>query len=314
MFGDDILPKLGDILNELTTFSSEDFLKLVKQTSDIIKNEYNENSSLRRTGNLLFIPSSGEAIIIGDIHGDLESLIHIIKDSDFIKKAQKKQNVFLIFLGDYGDRGPSSPETYYLILKLKKLFPEKVILMRGNHEAPKDLLPIPYELPLQLEKYGSNGKRIFSELVNLFDYFLSIVIIEQRFVLIHGCFPTQALTMEDLAYAHEKHPKQSHLEEMLWNDPKEGCNNSYYSPRGIGRLTGIPVTEKFLKLLSVKVLIRGHECCEKGFKINHNSKILTIFSTNHPPYNNKYGAYLKIDLSKEIENAEDLKKNIIQFT
>ena len=49
---------------------------------------------------------------------------------------EKTKEATLIFLGDYGDRGDKSAEIYYIILKLKLAFPEQVVLLRGNHEAP----------------------------------------------------------------------------------------------------------------------------------------------------------------------------------
>jgi hypothetical protein len=85
------------------------------------------------------------------------------------------------------------------------------------------------------------------------------------------------------------------------------------SPRGIGNLFGSDVTKKFLQMLNVKVLIRGHEYCPEAFRINHNNKILTLFSTNKPPYNNKYASYLQLNLSTKIKNAQDLRKSIRQI-
>ena len=66
-------------------------------------------------------------------------------------------------------------------------------------------------------------------------------------------------------------------------------------------------------MFGVKILIRGHESCPEGYKMNHNGKILTLFSTNKQPYSNKQRAYLKLKLAKKIENAEQLKHYIKQF-
>ena len=177
------------------------------------------------------------------------------------------------------------------------------------------MLPDPYDLPIQFkQKFGEEaGEILVRELHKFFKHLYNAVIIEERAVLIHGGAPSKAKSIRDLTNAHKKHPKESHLEELLWSDPQENLKGIQPSPRGAGYLFGSDVTKKLLKLLNVKVLIRGHEFCQEGFKINHNNKVLTLFSTNKPPYTNQYAAYLKFDLSTEITNVCDLRKCIKQF-
>jgi protein phosphatase len=68
-----------------------------------------------------------------------------------------------------------------------------------------------------------------------------------------------------------------------------------------------------LKRFDVEILIRGHEPCEEGFKINHKGRVLTLFSRKGPPYYNPYGAYLTLELSKKFQNAEQLAPYIHKF-
>ena len=86
-----------------------------------------------------------------------------------------------------------------------------------------------------------------------------------------------------------------------------------YSPRGAGKFFGRTVTENILNKLGVKVLIRGHEQCKNGFKINHDGKVLTLFSRKGSPYYNAYGAYLEMPLSEKFENARQLVPWIHKF-
>jgi len=115
---------------------SNDFLQLIEDTVQRLVGESGRVGNLQITGRLVNMPPMGEAIIVGDIHGDLESLAHILKSSSFVEKARKGENLLLVFLGDYGDRGVYSPEVYYVVLKLKEMFPQNVVWMRGNHEGP----------------------------------------------------------------------------------------------------------------------------------------------------------------------------------
>jgi len=291
-----------------------EFLQLTEICTQLLAKEGGRVGSLHITGRLVEVPPVGEAIIVGDIHGDLESITYILEKSSFMEKAKDGEDILLIFLGDYGDRGFYSPEVYYVVLKLKELFPERVVLMRGNHEGPDDLLASPHDLPLHLnKKFGENGSEVYSKLRKLFNYLYTAVLIDERYILLHGGAPSQASTINDIAYAHEKHPRELHLEEILWSDPWEGIKGTYASPRGAGRLFGENVTDRLLKMLGVKALIRGHEPSEEGFKTNHSGKVLTIFSRRGPPYHNDYGAYLHLDISQKVENAKQLLQGIRKF-
>ena len=77
--------------------------------------------------------------IWGDIHGDVQSLLRtllqlrhqgVIDDSFRIIQP----DVYLLFLGDYVDRGPFGLEVLYTLMRLKIANPKQVILVRGNHE------------------------------------------------------------------------------------------------------------------------------------------------------------------------------------
>ena len=294
--------------------SPNEFIRLVKDTVQLLAKERGRVGNLRIVGRLAHVPPRGELTVVGDLHGDLESLVHVLGDSGFVEEAHEGKDSYLVFLGDYGDRGLSSPEVYYVILKLMELFPENVVLMRGNHEGPEDLLAYPHDLPINLQrKFGESGSGIYRKLRQLFDYLYNAVLVDERYIMIHGGVPSRASTIEDIAYAHEKHPRESHLEEILWSDPEEGIKGTYPSPRGAGRLFGEDVTERFLKMLGVNVLIRGHEPCREGFKINHGGRILTLFSRSGPPYYNDHGAYLRLSLSKPVKDATQLKQFVRTF-
>ncbi|MEM3696880.1 MAG: metallophosphoesterase family protein [Candidatus Bathyarchaeia archaeon] len=304
----------SEIVKEALETRCDEFVKVVEDVTQMLSKENGKIGNLNITGRLVNIKPQGEALIIGDLHGDLESLIHIFQESSFLQKMNQSPNALLIFLGDYGDRGEYSKEIYYTVLKLKLLFPSQVVLMRGNHEGPEDLLASPHDLPLEFQmKFGEKWEEAYTKIRELFNYLYTVVFVEEHCLMIHGGLPTTAKTLLDLAYAHKNHPEKPFLEEMLWSDPNEIVKDSCASPRGAGKLFGEKITEQTLRIFNVKVFIRGHEPCMEGFKINHKGKILTLFSRKGPPYFNAYGAYLKIDLVEKFENARQFIPYIHKF-
>lgn len=305
---------LNRLFDNAFRISLEEFVQLTDNVVGLLSKEGGIVGNLKMTGRLIEAPPKDEVIIIGDIYGDLEGLKQILETSNFLQKMQSGQESLLVFLGDYGDRGIYSPEVYYIVLKVKEDFPENVILMRGNHEGPADLLASPHDLPGYLHnRFGQDWSIAYLKLKELFNQLYNAVIITDRCVLLHGGVPSQAKSIDDLAYAHMKHPKESHLEEILWSDPEEGMMGTYPSPRGAGKLFGSDITARFLEMLKVNFLIRGHEPTDEGYKINHNGKILTLFSRKGEPYFNTRGAYLQFDLASPIRNAFQLQGFVKQF-
>jgi protein phosphatase len=249
------------------------------------------------SGLVLVVPQAVKGVIVvGDIHGDMESLVHILKAED-MEKADR-----IIFLGDYGDRGGGSVEVYYLLLMLKVSVREKVIMLRGNHEGP--MLVRPHDLPsLFTKRYGAKGNTLYKKLKELWAYLPHVVLVEGRYLLLHGGLPRNVASIKDIAYAHET--ASSNFEEILWSDPVEG-KGYFHSLRGAGMMFGENVTDKVLRAVGVKTLIRSHEPCE-GVKVQQQGRILTLFSRKGAPYFNTRAAYLVLD-ENALREAKDAAK------
>ena len=300
--------KVDEWTEEAFEASVEEFSALIDESKGVLEAE---KESRAQSGLIRISPRAVKnVIVVGDLHGDMESLVHILKDIEDLNADR------IVFLGDYGDRGSESVEVYYVLLKLKvsegkgKEKEKKIIMLRGNHEGPPDMPVMPHDLPfLFTAKYGMRGKEVYEKLKELWEYLPYAVLVEGRYLMLHGGLPVNVDSIEDIAYAHDSHPASSNFEEILWNDPVEG-KGDFYSMRGAGRMFGEDVTERGLRAVGVKTLIRSHEPCE-GVEVKQGGKVLTLFSRKGAPYFNTQAAYLVLDENAlmEAKDAEELARS-----
>jgi hypothetical protein len=86
----------------------------------------------------LVLPQPAKVVLQGDLHGDIHSLLGVLG------RWQERRwldgftitdpSLHVIFLGDYTDRGVYGIEVIYTLMRLKLANPDRVHLIRGNHE------------------------------------------------------------------------------------------------------------------------------------------------------------------------------------
>ena len=69
---------------------------------------------------------------VGDIHGSLSKLRRLIARCE---QHAAGQPMTFVFLGDYVDRGPDSAGVIRTVIELQSKLRERVIALKGNHEA-----------------------------------------------------------------------------------------------------------------------------------------------------------------------------------
>jgi protein phosphatase len=287
-----------EALKMVSVPTAEEFIELASEARTLLREErkridigkYESHGSLAKVKD-----GVKRLVVVGDIHGDYESLARILSSVD-------PKEALLVFLGDYIDRGEQSPQVVYEVLRVKLENPSSVLLLMGNHEGPPELPVYPHDFPLHLRSlYGDSWKDVYYSVMLCFRELYVCSILEGSLFMVHGGIPTRSVTLSSLTKASQEIDL---LEELLWNDPMS-YRGVEPSPRGAGFLFGPDVTERFSKTVGVKVVIRAHEPCE-GYEVLHGGKLITIFSRKGPPYFNDYAAYLDIRDPRKVEDARQL--------
>lgn len=302
---------IKDVIEESIRFidSRSDLLKLLENIDLLFKID---GDGLRyRIPGFYEIHSYNEVFVFGDLHGDLSSLTRIFNELNLINKLEK-EDVKLVFLGDYVDRGDKQLETLLTLLILKIRYPTKIILLRGNHEPSPILEPSPHDFPLILKLiYGDNdGDLIYRRFFKLFNRLPFGARIKDKILMLHGGPSIRVLYAKSFEEAFSiglPIVDDTVLEEILWNDPFE-AEEYEASYRGAGFLFGSVVTERALKLANVKYIIRGHEPVH-GFKIDHGGRVITIFSASNVYGTFKIG-YVHLEKDSQLVNPRDFLRMI----
>lgn len=87
----------------------------------------------------IIIPEKSTLFLWGDTHGSIHSLVRCLQNLQFKGYIDDQftiltSNTYLIFLGDFVDRGYYNVEVLYILMRLHIANPQNVILIRGNHE------------------------------------------------------------------------------------------------------------------------------------------------------------------------------------
>ena len=211
-------------------------------------------------------------VVVGDTHGDYLTSRAVV--SEYLRG-----NNMLIFLGDYVDRGPFQLENLLFLLAEANEFPEKLFLLRGNHEAPEMNRWYGFYEEVKTE-YGAESYDLFA---SLFSQLPVSAVINETFLALHGGIATSLSSVEQLAHLPKGVTSPTGMyAEILWNDPDEFTDGFAPSSRGPGIFRfGAIALSGFLDTNHLKALLRSHEARIGGTSVELGGRVYTVFSCRY---------------------------------
>ena len=247
----------------IQNFDREDILELLG----------NVEKKLELEKNLIYIPQ-GKTMVIGDLHGDIISLKKILQT--FFRDAFQT----ILFLGDYVDRGPKQLEVINTLFHYKRIMPERVVLLRGNHEDR--FINRNYGFYDELRLKFSTHKELFRRYNQVFSQLPIAAVTWNKIFCVHGGVPEGLEDIEEINFLPKNQGKNdsSVMRQLIWNDPKEKGKDFKRSNRGLGIKTfGKKAFIEFMANNDLTLMIRAHERFKNGFKTYFNEQLISIFSS-----------------------------------
>lgn len=161
----------------------------------------------------LILKSTATVFIARDIHGTCKPVNIIIET--FEKALGDKKDAYLVFLGDILDRGNESLECLYKVLSIFEKYPDRVIVLKGNHEL----------LHVVNGSYGNvtfEGEihEAFCDMVNEMPISCILEIGNIRYFLSHASFPSTSGNFDDIKDLSDIIAFNSKFEEKAEADKK----------------------------------------------------------------------------------------------
>ncbi|MBF0371315.1 MAG: metallophosphoesterase [Magnetococcales bacterium] len=174
-------------------------------------------------GGTVQIPEALTPIIVGDLHGQVDNLLKILTENNFLPSLERKE-ACLIILGDavHSERDGQMEEMHPsmlmmdLIFRLMIHFPEQIFYIRGNHDSfSADVRKASVPQGLLWEKYlrATRGEQYQSEMQRFYEQ-IPVIALSKEFIACHAAPPKAKVNLELLINTHQ-YPGL--VKELIWN-------------------------------------------------------------------------------------------------
>ncbi len=295
--------KKNDVGMERFKFRTEQIVDLTKQCIDVVASQP------------MVLKINPPVKVFGDIHGQYIDLMTF-----FARWGEPKEGpngdihiIDYLFLGDYVDRGNMSLETICLLMALKVKYPDRIHLLRGNHEDKLINSGFGFfeECQMRLGEDPEMEDSAFSVINEFFEYLPLAAVIEDQILCLHGGIGANVKKIQDienierpLEVVHEAMNKtQQIVMDILWSDPTDTDDEYGIQPNvqrdsnNYGNIVkfGPDVVNNFLTNNNLSYIIRAHECVLDGFERFAGGALITLFSaTDYCRRHNNAGALIII--------------------
>eukprot|EP01060_Flectonema_neradi_P016494 TRINITY_DN230_c1_g1_i1.p1 TRINITY_DN230_c1_g1~~TRINITY_DN230_c1_g1_i1.p1 ORF type:complete len:535 (+),score=100.32 TRINITY_DN230_c1_g1_i1:315-1919(+) len=269
--------------------------------------------------------------VFGDVHGNYADLSYFLSSLiSFRNLSYSSGNI--LFLGDYVDRGEYGLECVALLLSLKLSAPERVFLLRGNHEDPLvngDIRHYGNTSFLQqcTELFGVKTGNVIWKHVNstVFKNLPLSADIDRKIFCTHGGIPrftggtdTRLADLQDpdfprlesfSTFKDEKGSSKPWVRmtcDLCWSDPKDretGMDDFGFADnnRGGGTICfGKAAVDDFLSSTGFEYVVRAHQEKSDGLRLSKSAKVITLFSSSDYEGHRNGAGLLFINTVKEI--------------
>lgn len=224
---------------------------------------------LVRESNVVHI--SAPVTVVGDIHGQFYDLLEVFKIGGMCPDTN------YLFLGDYVDRGLFSVETITLLVCLKLRYPQRIWLIRGNHESRGITQSYGFYTEC-VRKYGNAS--VWSHFTRMFDFLTLCVLIDNSIFCVHGGLSPSLQTVDQIKVIDRfrEIPHDGPMADLVWSDPDASRPQFSINSRGAGYTFGYDIVKAFLEKNNFSHILRAHQLCQQGYDELFDGMLSTVWS------------------------------------